>query len=97
MEQKEAEDEEKYEENTMNFEGAYLSDSLADSTQIWERRCSTLKKFSQQNWLIFVQALLSYECVKNSIFLVSVKYTLVCRVSALSCTWPRDTLLCVLI
>ena len=37
MEQKEAEneDEEKYEENKTNFEGAYLSDGWMDSTQIW--------------------------------------------------------------
>ena len=46
---KKAEDE-KYEENKINFEGAYLSDGWVDSTQIWNRRCSTPREFLQQNW-----------------------------------------------
>ena len=44
---KETEDEEKYKEKT-SFEGTYLSDGWADSTQIWNRRCPTLRVFPQQ-------------------------------------------------
>ena len=86
----------KIKENRMNFEGAYLSDGWADSTQIWNRRCPTLMEFPQQNWLISVQALLSYECVKQH-FLGSCKmHTCLSRV-CISCAWPHDTLSCVLV
>ena len=46
MEQKEkAKDEEKYKENKTNFEGTYLGDGWADSTQIWNRRYLTPMEF----------------------------------------------------
>ena len=54
---KKAADEEKYEENKTNFEGAYLSDGWEDSTRIWNRRCPTSREFSQQNWLFSIQAM----------------------------------------
>ena len=39
---------EKYEENKVNFEGAYLGNSLADSAQIWNWRCPTPREFTQK-------------------------------------------------
>ena len=50
----------------MDFEGTYLSDSWADSIQIWNRKSPTLREFPQQNVLIFVQELLNYECMKTA-------------------------------
>ena len=57
--------------------GTYLSDGWVDSTQIWNGRCPTPREFLQQNWLIYIQALL--------------------RNVRTSCTWPHNTLSCVLI
>ena len=56
----------RYEENKTNIEDTYLSDGWVDSTQIWNRRFPTLRALPQQNWLISVQALLSYQCMKTS-------------------------------
>ena len=40
-----AKEEEKYEENNMKFESAYLNDHWSDLTQIWNRRCPTPRIF----------------------------------------------------
>jgi len=42
------EEEEKYEENKTNFEGAYLGNGLVDSAQIWNWRCPTPRKLAQK-------------------------------------------------
>jgi len=67
---KEEEGEEKYEENKMNFEGAYLGNGLADSAQIWNWRCPTLKEFTQKISCVSVQGVLSYGCVKTAFSLL---------------------------
>ena len=40
-----AKEEEKYEENNMNFESDYLSDHWSDLAQIWNRRSPTPRIF----------------------------------------------------
>ena len=93
---KEAEDEEKCKENMTNFEGTCLSDGWVDSTQIWNRRCPTLREFLQQTWLIFVWTLLSYECMKT-MFSWSCRIHTCLSCTCTSCTWPHNTLSCILI
>ena len=46
------EDEEKYEENKMNFEGVHLKNSLTDLVQIWYERCPTQVMFHRKNELV---------------------------------------------
>jgi len=60
-----AEGEEKYEENKTNFEGTYLGNSLADSAQIWNWRCPTLRELTQKISCVSVQGVLSYRCTKT--------------------------------
>ena len=83
----------KYEDNKMSFEAVYLSGGWADATQIWNRKYPTLREFPQQNWLISVQILLSYKCMKQY-FLVPVKYTLVCYASALTVLGRMTSIMC---
>jgi len=83
--------EEKYEEIKMNFEGAYLGNSLMDSAQIWNQRCPTSTEFTQKNLCVSVQGVLNYRCV----YFTSVKYTLVCCAPGFLGLY--ETLPCVLI
>jgi len=64
--QKEEEKEEKYEENKMKFEGAYLRNGLVDSAQIWNWRCPTPRKFAQKILCASAQGVSSYRCVKTA-------------------------------
>jgi len=73
--------EEKYEENETNFEVAYLSNSLTDSTHIWNRKCHTPSKFTQKNFMCFCSGSAELQMHENIVLFTSVKYTLVCRVS----------------
>jgi len=42
--------EEKYKEHETNFEGVYLRDGWADSTEIWNEIYSTPRELPQQKW-----------------------------------------------
>ena len=67
--------EEKYKENKMNFEGAYLKNHWTDLAQFWNRRCLTPRDFSQKRGYCNGQpAITWYDGVKNetNVFLVSV-------------------------
>ena len=50
----------KQEESKTNFVDAYLSGFKSNM----EQEVPTMREFLQQNWLISIQALLSYKCVK---------------------------------
>jgi len=58
----------------------YLRDGWADLTEIWNVMCPTLRNVSQQNWCSFVQALLSYRCVKMAFswFLYNTHLSIAC-------------------
>jgi len=62
--------EEKYEENEMDFEGAYLWNGLADLAQIWNWRCPTPREFTQKILCVSVQGVLSYRWVKTAFSLL---------------------------
>ena len=79
----------------MNFEGAYLKNGLADSTQIRNWQCPTPKKVVHKILRASVQGVLSYRCVKMAYFFYSCKIH-----TCLSCPrflGPHNTLPCVLI
>ena len=65
--------EEKYKENKVNFEGAYLRNGLVDLAQIWNWRCLTPREVTQKFLYVFVQGVLSYRCMKT--VFTPVKYT----------------------
>jgi len=65
LQKEEEKEEEKYEENKMNFEGAYLGNGLVDSAQIWNWRCPTPKKFAQKILCVSAQGDSSYRFVKT--------------------------------
>jgi len=48
------EEEEKYEDHQLNFEGAYFHDGWADLTEMWNGMCPTPRNFPQQKWCSFV-------------------------------------------
>jgi len=60
LQKEEEEGKEKYEENKTNFEGAYLEKGLADSAQIRNWRCPTLREFAKKNLCVSVQGVTSY-------------------------------------
>ena len=84
--------EEKYEENKTSFEGAYLKNSLANSAQIWNWWCLTLRKFTQKILCASVQGVSSYSCMKMA-------FSLLPHLSVACPRFlePHDTLPCVLI
>jgi len=49
----------------MNFEGAYLHDCWADSSQIWNGRYSTLREYLQQKWFVFCLGITELWMCKN--------------------------------
>ena len=68
----------------MTFDGTYLSDGWADSVQIWNRKCPTPREFPQQKMVNFCPAIIELWMHENGIFLVPVKYTLVCHMPTLA-------------
>ena len=83
MVQKE-EDKEKYEETETNFEGAYLSDGLADSAQKLKWEVPHSEGVSTAKMVNFCPAIMKLRMCEKGIFLVPVKYTLVCRAPTLA-------------
>jgi len=59
----------KCKENKMNFEGAYLRNGLADSAQICNWRCPTLREFTQKISCVSVQGVSSYRYMKMAVSL----------------------------
>ena len=49
------------------FEGAYLGNGLADSAQIWNWRCPTLRKVSQKHMYVSVKGVLSSQHADNGV------------------------------
>ena len=82
----------KYKENKTNFEGAYLGNGLVDSAQIWNWRCPTPRKLTE-NFVYFCSGSVELHMREDSIFLTPVKYTLVYRTPKVS--WAaRHTTVC---
>ena len=67
------EDEEKYEETEMNFEGTYLSDGLVDSAQLGNGKCPHPEGVSTAKMVSFCPAIIKLRIHENSVFLVPVK------------------------
>jgi len=69
--------EENYEENKMNFEGAYFWNGLADSAQIRNWRCPTRGNLHRKVCVLLFWECRATEIYENNIFFTPVKYTLV--------------------
>jgi len=68
--EKKKKEKEKYKKIKTNFEGAYVGNSLTDSAQIWNWKCSTPRDFTQKISCVFVEGVLSYRCVKTAFSLL---------------------------
>ena len=80
----------------MKFEGAYLSDGWADSAQICNGNCPTPRVFSHQKMVNFGSGTMELQMRENGVFLVAVKYKLVCPART-GCTWPHDIIIIIII
>ena len=80
----------------VNFEDAYLRDSWADSTEIWNEMCAPRGTFHSKNGAVLFRRYRVTDAWKRHFLGFCIIHT--CLLSAhTGCTWPHDTLSCVLI